>query len=522
MVCLFEITFAPAGMQLNHKGYRKLGLYSQFQSRLIFFSPNRTDTADFDIGLVFLNGQFFDRELVRSGYATRNSAITKQVVRFTGHRIRGPIEKPWILVPSGQNPDGTPALYCGRGSDTPGRKWYGPCRRWHAISEALLSAADGAGKNRDGERSALGECLESLASLPMQPQVVGPRNPGSGNFGVIDVIISWAKGMKMNQPETDLSSQRITLVEGYGNVKPVDLLVDNNAEDTVSRIPSPDTAPRTPTNISAGTKSFDDAAENTATSSGNTAAYPSPSSCARTPSMAPTTNICRSNIGRSRLVASSSRKRTRSASVPDSESQPKRRKQTLEQEMASIQKKAEEDSRASKGGPQSTPSNVRRKNRPVDIEDSSTNGYLSPESISLVETEDKNHTLGERRLREDSIRLTETEDETDTPGPARKGKLKLPHSTMELRPSKNVESSKGKGKEKEATVENLENPRQRSRTKVASAGRPCDAGFKVPELSKDCVITYAPPGLVRDVGASRKTYFVEEGAVIVAVRFLVG
>ena len=522
MVCLFEITFAPAGMQLNHKGYRKLGLYSQFQSRLIFFSSNRTDTADFGIELVFLNGQFFDRELVRSGYATRNGAITKQVVRFTGHRIRGPIEKPWILVPSGQNPDGTPALYRGRGSDTPGRKWHAPCRRWHAISKALLSSADGAGKNRDGERSALGECLESLALLPMQPQVVGPRNPGSGNFGVIDVIISWAKGMKVNQPETDLSSQRITLVEGYGNVKPVDLLVDNNAEDTVSRIPSPDTAPRTPTNISAGTKLFDDAAENTATSSGNTAAYPSPSSCARTPptSMAPTTNIGRSNIGRSRLVASSSRKRTRSASVPDSESQSKRRKQTLEQEMASIQKKAEEDNRTSKGGPQSTPSNVRRKNRPIDIEDSSTIGHLSPESISLAETEDKNHTPGERRLSKDSIRPTETEDETDTPGPARKGKLKLPPSTMKLRPSKNAESSKGKGKE--ATVENLENPRQRSVTKAVSAGQPRDAGFKVPELSKNCVITYAPPGLVRDVGASRKTYFVEEGAVIVAVRFLVG
>ena len=356
----------------------------------------------------------------------------------------------------------------------------------------------------------------------MQPQVVGPRNPGSGNFGVIDVIISWAKGMKVNQPETDLSSQRITLVEGYGNVKPVDLLVDNNGKDTVSRISSPDTAPRTPTNVSAGIELFDDAAENTATSSGNTAAYPSPSSCARTPptSMAPITNISRSNIGRSRLVASPSRKRTRSASVLDSESQSKRRKQTLEQEMASIQKKAEEDNRGSKGGPQPIPSNVRRKNRPIDIEDSSINGYLSPESTSLVETEDKNHTLGERRLRKDSIRPTETEDETDTPGPARKGKLKLPPSTMKLRPSKNVESSKGKGKE--AAVENLENPRQRSRTKVVSAVQPRDAGFKVPELSKDCVITYAPPGLVRDVGASRKTYFVEEGAVIVAVRFLVG
>ena len=482
---------------------------SQFQIRLTLFFSNWTNTADFGIELVYLNGQFFDRELVRYGDATRNKA---QVVRFTGHRIRGPIEKPWILVPSGQNPDGTPAQYRDRASDAPGR-------RWHAISKALLSSADGAGRTRDGERSPLGECLESLASLPMQQEVASVRNPKSANFGVVDVVISWAKGMKANQLETDLSSQRISLIEGYGYVKPVELLVDTTAEDTASRISSPDTAPRTPTNIYPGKD----------TSCGNAAAYPSPSSCARTPPtfMAPTAKIGRSTIGRSPLVASSSRKRNRSASVLDSESQSKRPKQTLEQEIASIAKQAEEDNRpkdASKAGLQSTPSNVRRKNRPIDIGESSTNGYRSPESSSLVETEDDNHTSGDRSSSKDSskdsIPPTETEDETDTPGPSQKAKAKLPPSTMNLRPPKNIISSKGKGKE--AASETVKTPRQRNRTKAVSHKYLPDARLEVPELSRDCVITYAPPGLVRDVGASRKTFFIEEGAVIVAVRFLVG
>lgn len=483
-------------MQLNYMGYSKLALNFQFQIRLTPLSANSTDTADFGIELVYLNGHFFDSELIRHSHATRSSTITKQIVRFTGYRINNLIEKPWILVPSGQDADGTPAQYHDRGNDAPGRRWY-------AISEALRSAADRAGRKRDGGRTALGECLESLASLPMQPEVAGVQIPGSANFGVVDVVISWAKCRKANLLEAYRSGSFTTIVEGYEDVEPVGSLVDANAKDISSRISNPDIAPRTPTSISAGTDSFDESAKDTTTFYGNAAAYPSPASCAHTPtnSIASTADIGRSTFERFRLAASSSRKRTRSVSILSPASQSRRSKQTLGQEMASIQKEAEQDDgqrKASKVGRQSTPSGARRKNQPINIEESSTEQRLSPESISLVE-------MG---------------DETDTPGPSQKAKPKLPPSTTKLRPPKNVKPSKGKGKE--PSVEIVENPRQRSRTKAVSTGKPHDAGFKVPELSKDCVITYAPPGLVRNVGASRKIYRVEEGAVIVGVRFLVG
>ena len=475
------------------------------------------DTADFGIESVYLNGRFFDSELIRYGYATRNSAMTKQVVRFTGYRIGRVTEKPWIIVPSGQNPDGTPAQYHDRGSDTPGR-------RWHAISKALLFAADRAGRNRGGERSALGEYLESLASLPMPPEVAGVSKPGSAKFGVVDVVISWAKGTKASLVETNPNRPMLAIIEGYGYVEPVDSLVDTTDKDTASRISSPDTTPRTPTSISAGTDLFNDSVKDTTTSYGDAAAYPSPTSCARTPpiSVAPTANISRFTTGRSRLAASSSRKRTRSASIPGPESHSRRPKQTLEQEIASIQKKAEEDNEqrnASKAGSQSTPSGVRRKNRPIDMTESSTDKNLSPESTSLVEMNDKTCTSGEGKLAKESILPTEMEDATDTPRPSQRVKLKPPPSTMKLRPPKKAKSSKEKGKK--ATPETVEDPRQRSRTKAVSAGQPRDAGFEVPELSRDCVITYAPPGLVRNC-ASRKSFLVEEGAVIVGVRFLVG
>ena len=454
---------------------------------------------------MYLNGHFFDSELIRYGYATRNSGRTKQIVRFTGFRINRKFEKPWIIVPSGQDPHGVPAQYHDRGSDAAGR-------RWHAVSNALLLVADRAGRGRDGERSALGEYLESLASLPMQPEVAGVQKPGSADFGVIDVVVSWTKGTRANLAETYPGRPMVTIVEGHEYVEPVDLLVHATVQGTASRISSPDTAPRTPTGIFAGTDLPDDSANDITTSDGIAAAYPSPTSCVRTPptSKTPTANIGRSTIGRSLLGASSSRKRTRSASISAPESQSKRPKQTLEQEMASIQKKAEEDSRqreASKAGPQSTRSTGRRKHGPINIDESSMDENLSSGSLSLVEK---------------SIPSSETEDETNTPRPSERAKSKLPTSAMRLRPPKKVKPFKGKGKEKEATPETVAKPGQRSRTKAESAGQAHDAGFVVPELSRDCVITYAPPGLVRNVGPARKTYMVEEGAVIYGVRFVVG
>ena len=490
-------------MQLSYESYSNLVVHPRFHVHLTSFCSNAVDSAHFGVETVYLNGHFFDSELIRYGYATRNSARTQQIVRFTGFRINRKFEKPWIIVPSGQDPHGVPAQYHDRGSDAAGR-------RWHAVSNALLLAADRAGKSRDGERSVLGDYLESLASLPMQPEVAGVQKPGSADFGVIDVVLSWTKGTRANLAETYLGRPMVTIVEGHEYVEPVDLLSDATAQDTASRLPSPDTAPRTPTSISTRKDLLDDSAKDTTTSDGNAAAYPSPTSCAQTPPtfMTASSNTGRSTIERSLLVASSSRKRTRSASISGPESQSKRPKQTLEQEIASIQRRAEEDSRqrkASKAGSQSTRSDVKRKHRPITIDESSTDENLSSGSLSLVEK---------------STLSSETEEETNTTRLSERAKSKLPASAMRLRPPKKVKLSKGK--EKEAVPEIITNPAQRSRTKATSAGQPHDAGFVVPELSRDCVITYAPAGLVRNVGPARKTFMVEEGAVIYGVRFIVG
>lgn len=48
-----------------------------------------------------------------------------------------------------------------------------------------------------------------------------------------------------------------------------------------------------------------------------------------------------------------------------------------------------------------------------------------------------------------------------------------------------------------------------------------DAGFVIPHMSENCCITYAEPGVVRNVGAVRGGWFKEEG-VVMGTRFVVG
>lgn len=64
-------------------------------------------------------------------------------------------------------------------------------------------------------------------------------------------------------------------------------------------------------------------------------------------------------------------------------------------------------------------------------------------------------------------------------------------------------------------------PKPRSRRRRRNRHDTFDANFTVPELSRDCVITYAGPGVMRQVKGERGGWFEEEG-VVMGVRFLVG
>ena len=115
--------------------------------------------------------------------------MSEHIVRFTGRRIGRQVEKPWIIVPSGQNPNG------GLQESRRGKGAYaGAQQRWKDISDALLAEADTIGRDGRGNRPFLGEYLESLAELPMPTEVEDMQKAGGPKFGVLDAVVTWGTG----------------------------------------------------------------------------------------------------------------------------------------------------------------------------------------------------------------------------------------------------------------------------------------------------------------------------------------
>ena len=110
--------------------------------------------------------------------------MTEHIVRFTGRRIGRLIEKPWVLVPSGQNPDGSLRAYRRGKVAYPGAE-----QRWSDVSDALMVEADEMGRDAWGERPVIGEYLESLAQLSMPREVEDMQKAGSLKFGILDAVV---------------------------------------------------------------------------------------------------------------------------------------------------------------------------------------------------------------------------------------------------------------------------------------------------------------------------------------------
>lgn len=117
--------------------------------------------------------------------------MTEHIIRFSGRRVHRLLEKPWILVPSGQGPDGRPR---------PNRQNIGSLgdvkQRWVSVSEALMMEAGKFTPGRNGEPSVLGNYLSNLATLEMPAEVEAMQTVGGPKMGIIDVVVTTGKGHK--------------------------------------------------------------------------------------------------------------------------------------------------------------------------------------------------------------------------------------------------------------------------------------------------------------------------------------
>ncbi|KAF2180397.1 hypothetical protein K469DRAFT_500586, partial [Zopfia rhizophila CBS 207.26] len=110
---------------------------------------------------------------------------------FGGTRVDWLAERPWVLLPPGQNVDGTL-----RGL----RRAIGVRERWEQICAALLKEAGERGFNKYGDRPPSADYLEQLAKMEMPEPVEHMQRPGGRRFGVIDVILTVGEGKKLTGP----------------------------------------------------------------------------------------------------------------------------------------------------------------------------------------------------------------------------------------------------------------------------------------------------------------------------------
>ena len=131
--------------------------------------------------------------------------MTKQIIRFAGHRYGRTLEKPWILNPPKSALGGgvEPVSPLGRAGE-----------RWKAVSCSLHGEADRLGRNQHSERPVIGQYLESLAHLELPNDLESIEET---QIGIIDVIITYGHGSKFGPASTYLARPTPLGLPGYGS-----------------------------------------------------------------------------------------------------------------------------------------------------------------------------------------------------------------------------------------------------------------------------------------------------------------
>ncbi|KAI9858887.1 MAG: hypothetical protein M1813_007189 [Trichoglossum hirsutum] len=141
---------------------------------------------DFKID-VFLNGEFTASRIILARHREAGWGGISEV--FSGRRVSLKQERVWVLVPPGQNADGTLREHK-RAKNTS----HSAAERWTEIGRALQEESDRWGQDVWGERSCVGEYLEHLAKVVELPKGLEQiEKPGGQKFSIVDVVVCVGK-----------------------------------------------------------------------------------------------------------------------------------------------------------------------------------------------------------------------------------------------------------------------------------------------------------------------------------------
>ncbi|KAL6714068.1 hypothetical protein ACLMJK_008562 [Lecanora helva] len=508
----------------------------------------KTVNTDLKIDLYF-NGQFADSQIIqcRQFNSTGIRGMKARVLRFTGQRLSRMIEKPWIFVSeevaktsflASQNATSTSRL------------------RWTAVSNALRAEAAQFGRDKHGSCTVTGDYLESLASLEVPLDL--RKDQAVAGFGVIDVVVTYGRGAK-DSPDTPYitkptrsRSERQHCNSHYERVEP--LAQEGNQLDSRATLQPATTALNTvrpPALCMAGSQqpnegnlSMDSNPETRTgvvlaplvpsapkSQSSKVMAKASPTPNTPTEALAAAETLV--NISKRPLMAdprlikslfppdrvrANNPKRPHQPSLPltQSSEEPRKRhrgihyhhvlttKQTLSEELQSIAERAMD-------GVQET----RRRTKPTSphvpktavVVNSGSDQVQTPRKGKVVTLK-----ISPEKLRTSPIKIN-LGSTTSPPTSPDEGPLASHTAGSHSTPTTGIPATTSSSSRRRS--------RKRPSQPVSNENQVFDASFTVPELSRNCCITYAEPGIVRNVGAVRGGWFVEEG-VVMGTRFIVG
>ena len=134
---------------------------------------------------VFLNGVRCACTYIPARLPQLNDS-SRIVETFRGQRVGFTLEKPWITVPAGQNPDGSLCEY----------RRLKPnflANRLTEINNLLLMQPEATDRDGRGRLSVLGEYLNSLAAVELPQELC---SGGNARLGVVDVVLTSGLGKK--------------------------------------------------------------------------------------------------------------------------------------------------------------------------------------------------------------------------------------------------------------------------------------------------------------------------------------
>lgn len=515
-------------------------LYNTYEN-----GSKKTSKSDIKI-IVYFNGHFVDSQIINNKLVncTGSRGMKARIVRFTGLKLSRMIEKPWVFVPAGHVTNDTlsasPAhrrAECERASS-----------RWTAISENLLVEAE---QDIRGDRPISGDYLASLASVPIPSEVEDMQKAVGANFGVIDAVVIWGHGQKDGPDSTYISKPTRTRAERFPpelNIEAAgyhsqgrNQLSEPQHDEPIVATTTPEPHETTPyTTKPSASKAPNPIAKSraealtTATTLDGSSDQPPKSTHHLISELFPPAR-CR--------TPNSKRSLTPCASSQPSKATKRRRampyhhiittKQTLSEELQSIAEHAFDNVQMGRTRVRCAEAG-RREKEAADSSSPLSSIPSSSEEVSLVETP-RERKIVKLRLSPEKVGNLAVEP------PGRNIRTTSSSgSAPNFRSTSGASTTRSRAISASGQQEQTFSPSNRSSTrgvttpveKRKSISQPpqstpsaetsaFDSDFVLPELSEDCCITYAKPGIVRNVGAVRGGWFEEKG-VVMGVRFIVG